>query len=281
MENPALNMHASADSCSSSATVLAVTSGKGGVGKTNIAANVAICLAAQSKRVLLLDADLSLGNLDLVLDIRSKYNISHVLSGDKRMEEIIQPGPKGLRIICGASGLDRLANISEGEQHQLLEHLCRLQHETDAIVIDTAAGISYSVISFCLAADHVLVVTTPEASAMADAYGIIKVLIRKHYPGPISLVVNMARNTDEGRQAYQRIADVAQKFLQRSIYYAGTLLKDERLCTAVRSRKPVVLAYPKSQISLSLTALATRLGGERHGEDPDSGFFRKVIRWLN
>ncbi len=281
METPARNIQVSAASCRSSATVLAVTSGKGGVGKTNIAANVAICLAALNKRVLLLDADLSLGNLDLVLNVRNKYNISHVLSGDKRMEEIIQFGPKGLRIICGASGLDRLANISEGEQHQLLEHLCRLQHETDAIVIDTAAGISYSVISFCLAADHVLVVTTPEASAMADAYGVIKVLVRKHYSGPISLIVNMARNSDEGRQTYQRIADVAQRFLQRTVYSAGTLLRDERLCAAVRSRKPVVLAYPRSQISVSLTALATRLGGPRRDENPEHGFFRKVIRWWN
>jgi len=257
---------------------LAVTSGKGGVGKTNVAANVAVCLTALDKRVLLLDADLSLGNLDLVMDIRSKYNISHVLSGHKRMEEIIQPGPNGLRIICGASGLDRLADISEAEQHQIIQHLCRLQHETDAIVIDTAAGISSSVISFCLASDHVLVVTTPEAAAMADGYGMIKVLVRKRYHGPISLLVNMARNTAEGKQTYQRIADVAQKFLHANIYYAGTLLKDERLCTAVRSRQPVVLAYPRSQISLSLTALAARLSGARPCDDT---FFKRIARWLN
>jgi len=281
MENQALNLHPSPDRCRPSATVLAITSGKGGVGKTNIAANVALCLASWNKRVLLLDADLSLGNLDLVMDIRSKYNISHVLSGDKRMEEIIQPGPRGLQIICGASGLDHLANLSEAEQRRIIENLCRLQHETDEIVIDTAAGISSCVVSFCLAADHVLVVTTPEAAAIADAYGIIKVLVRKHYAGPISLVVNMARTLAEGRQTYQRIADVAQKFLQSHLYYAGTLLKDERLCAAVRSRTPVVLAYPKAPISRSLTALAARLSGTRGGDDPDGGFFKRVIRWLN
>jgi flagellar biosynthesis protein FlhG len=137
---------------------------------------------------------------------------------------------------------------------------------------------SSSVISFCLASDHVLVVTTPEAAAMADGYGMIKVLVRKRYHGPISLLVNMARNTAEGKQTYQRIADVAQKFLHASIYYAGTLLKDERLCTAVRSRQPVVLAYPKSQISLSLTALAARLSGARPCDDT---FFKRIARWLN
>ena len=260
---------------------MAVTSGKGGVGKTNVAANLAVCLAARNKRVLLLDADLSLGNLDLVMDIRSKYNISHVLTGHKSLEEIIQPGPNGLRVICGASGLDRLANIGEAEQHRIIQHLCRLQQQADTIVIDTAAGISNSVTTFCLASDHVLVVTTPEAAAMADGYGIIKVLVRKRYQGPISLLVNMARSTTEGKQTYQRIADVAQKFLHTNIYHAGTLLKDERLCTAVRSRRPVVLAYPRSQISLSLAALAARLNGTRPRAEPDDSFFRRIARWLN
>ena len=280
MDNQALNLQPSGTS-TSAATVLAVTSGKGGVGKTNIAANVALCLAGLNKRVLLLDADLSLGNLDLVMNIHGKYNVSHVLSGHKSMEEVIQPGPGGLRVICGASGLDRLAAISEYDQRRLLEHLCRLQQQTDAIVIDTAAGISSSVIAFCLPADHVLVVTTPEAAAMADAYGIIKVLVRKRYQGPISLVVNMARTAAEGRQTYQRMADVARRFLEANLFYAGTLLKDERLCTAVRSRTPVVLAYPKSPISASLTALAARLVGAPRSERLDDSFFRRVIRWLN
>jgi len=281
MENPALNLHASAVAGRPAATVLAVTSGKGGVGKTNIAANLAVCLAAAHQRVLLLDADLSLGNLDLLMDIHSKYNVSHVISGHKSMEEIIQDGPKGLRVVCGASGLDRLADISESEQHRFLEHLCRLQQETDTILIDTAAGISRPVVSFCLAADRVLVVTTPEATAMADSYGIIKVLVRKGYAGPISLIVNMARTATEGKETYQRMANVAQKFLRTNLYYAGTLLKDERLCAAVRSRTPVVLAYPKCEISLSLAAIATRLGGARRGIDAEDNFFRRVIRWLN
>ncbi len=281
MKNQALDIQAVSHSCRASATVLAITSGKGGVGKTNVAANLAVCLAARNQRVLLLDADLSLGNLDLVMDIRSTYNISHFLSGYKNLEEVIQLGPNGLRVICGASGLDRLADISEAEQRQIIQHLCRLQHEADTIVIDTAAGISSSVIGFCLASDHVLVVTTPEAAAMADGYGIIKVLVRKRFPGPISLLVNMARTSAEGKQAYQRIADVARRFLHTNIYYAGTLLKEERLCTAVRSRQPVVLAYPKAQISLALAALAVRLSGTRRGADLDDGFFKRVARWLN
>ena len=281
MPNQALNLHALAETGPSAATVLAITSGKGGVGKTNIAANLAICLAAANRRVLLWDADMSLGNLDLVMNIHSKYNISHVISGRKSMEEIIQPGPKGLRVVCGASGLDRLADITDGEQYRLQEHLGRLQQETDMILVDTAAGISRSVVGFCLAADRVLVVTTPEATAMADSYGMIKVLVRKGYRGPISLVVNMARSAVEGKQVYQRMANVAQRFLRTNVYYAGTLLKDERLCAAVRLRTPVVLAYPKSEISTSLAALAARLAGTKRHDESDDSFFRRVVRWLN
>jgi flagellar biosynthesis protein FlhG len=281
MANQALNLSALAAAGRSATTVLAVTSGKGGVGKTNIAANLALCLAAAKRRVLLLDADLSLGNLDLVMNIHSRYNVSHVISGRKTLEEIVQTGPNGLQIVCGASGLERLADISEGEQHRLMEHLCRLQSQTDTILIDTAAGISRSVIGFCLSADRVLVVTTPEATAMADSYGIIKVLVRKGYAGPINIAVNMARSSAEGKQTYQRMADVARRFLQTNVYYAGTLLKDERLCEAVRSRTPVVLAYPKSEISTSLAAMAARLDGMKRSEAEDGSFFRRVIRWLN
>ncbi len=279
MGNHAVNLQQLAGSRRAPCRVLAVTSGKGGVGKTNITTNLALCLAASKKRVLLLDADISLGNLDLVMNIRSKYNISHVLSGYKRLEDVIQPGPQGLRVVCGASGLDQLADINEYEQHRLLDHLSTLQDDTDVILVDTAAGIASSVVSFCLAADQVLVVTTPEAAAITDAYGMVKVLVRKGYAGPISVVVNMAQNISEGKQTYQRLADVASRFLRAKLYYAGTLLKDERLCRAVRARTPVVLAYPKSQITASFTALAARLGGLEWGRSGQNGFFRKVMGW--
>lgn len=278
MRDQAVNLHLS-EAGNSLARVFAVTSGKGGVGKTNIAANLAICLAGLNKRVLLLDADISLANVDVVMDIRRKYDISHVISGHKRMRDIIQTGPGGVQVICGASGLDNLADLNEGEQHHLLQHLSALQRETDTIVVDTSAGISRSVVGFCLAADHVLVVTTPEATAMTDAYGMIKVLARKQYSGPISIVVNMARDIAEGKRTYQRIADVARKFLERDLYFAAVLPKDERLCTAVRLRKPVVLAYPNSQISASLAKLASQLTDVRRDGAASGGFFRKVAKW--
>ncbi|MBN1509259.1 MAG: MinD/ParA family protein [Sedimentisphaerales bacterium] len=280
MTDQAVNLHLS-DAPSSLARVIAVTSGKGGVGKTNIAANLAICLARLNKRVVLLDADISLANVDVLMDLRGKYDISQVIGGHKSMSEVMQPGPNGLQIICGASGLDRLADLSEGEQRGLLRHLSELQQETDTIVVDTAAGISRSVVGFCLASDHVLVVTTPEATAMTDAYGMIKVLARKRYQGPISIVVNMARDLTEGKRTYQRIADVARKFLARDLYFAAVLPRDDRLLTAVRSRKPVVLAYPNAQVSSALAKLAARLSEARHDRQLSGGFFRKVAKWWN
>ena len=280
MGNEALQLEQMMEERGRPARVLAITSGKGGVGKTNIAANLAICLAASRKRVLLLDADFSLGNLDVVMDLNSKYNISHLMSGRKSIEEIIHIGSEGLEIICGASGLEDLANVNEFQRQRLLKELSKLQKNADVIVVDTAAGISKSVVGFCLAADHVLVVTTPEAAAMTDCYAMIKVLVGNKYSGRISLIVNMAETAAEGKKTYQQIANVVRRFLNADVYEAAVLLKDERLRTAVQRRKPVVLAYPKSHISSSLSALAAKLSNGLAAPPNNEGFFRKVVDWF-
>jgi flagellar biosynthesis protein FlhG len=277
MGNEAVHLQQMMENYQRQAKVLAITSGKGGVGKTNIAANLAICLAALRKRVLLVDADLSLGNLDVVMNLNSKYNISHMISGRKSIEDIIHIGPEGLEIICGASGLEELANIGEFQRQRLLKELSGLQNNADAIVIDTAAGISKSVISFCLAADHVLVVTTPEATAITDAYAMIKVLVGNRFAGRISLIVNMAETTAEGKKTYLQIANVVRRFLNTHVYEAGVLLKNERLSSAVRLRRPVVLAYPKAQITSSLVALAAKLSDSSAAQPSNESFFKKVV----
>lgn len=280
MSNEALRLQQVMTNCANPPRVLAITSGKGGVGKTNIAANLAICLVNYYKKVLLVDADLSLGNLDVVMNLSSRYNISHMITGQKTIEEIIHTGPEGLDIICGASGLERLADISEFQRQRLLKELSMLNNDTEAIVIDTAAGISNAVVGFCLAADHVLVVTTPEATAMTDAYAMIKVLVGNKYAGRISLIVNMAETLKEGQKTYQRLTNVARQFLNAHVYNAGVLLRDQRLTLAVRLRKPVVLAYPGAQISLSLTALAAKLSNGLVPAPNEDGFFKKVVDWF-
>ncbi|MHC4159870.1 MAG: MinD/ParA family protein [Planctomycetota bacterium] len=280
MGNGALGLQRMTESCGRQAKVLAITSGKGGVGKSNIAANLAVCLACSQKRIVLLDADLSLGNLDVIMGLRSKYNISHMLDGKKCLEEIIHIGPEAVEVICSTSGLERLANLNEFQRQRLLRELSKLQENSDAIIIDTAGGISRPVVGFCLAADHVLVVTTPEATAITDAYAMIKVLVKNSFDGRISLVVNMAHTVAEGRITYQQIAGVATRFLNAHIYDAGVIVRDERVASAVQLQKPVVLAYPKAQISSSLSALATKLGNGLAAQPYTEGFFRKVVNWF-
>ncbi len=263
--------------CRQQAIIVAITSGKGGVGKTNIAANLAVCLAAWRQKVVLFDADLSLANLDVVMGLNSRYNIGHVLRGQKSIDEIIHTGPGGLSVVCGGSGLEQLADLNEFQRQRLLAELAKLQGSSEIIIVDTAAGISKSVIAFCLASDHTLVVTTPQATAMTDAYATTKVLSKNHYPGHISVVVNMAESISQGRETYRHMASVAKRFLDRHLYDAGVILRDEQLNHAVRMRKPVVLAYPKANVSKSLASLARKLSSDLPAESDGKGFFRKVV----
>lgn len=262
------------------ALVLAITSGKGGVGKTNIAANLAVSAAAEHKRVILLDADLGLGNLDVLMNIQARYNLSHVISGKRTLEQITHVGPGGVEVICGGSGIESLANLSPFQRQRLLDEMECLQERSDLIIIDTGAGIHSMVVGFCLAADHTLVVTTPEPTAITDAYAMIKVLTSKHYAGRISLLVNMAQSLAEGKKVYRQIADVANRFLNVAVYEAGVLCRDENLIQAVRRREPVMLAFPKADISNAFTAISNRLTKGTHTETGRNGFFRKVVNWF-
>ncbi len=262
------------------ARVLAVTSGKGGVGKTNISVNLAICLAASGQRVALVDADMGLGNLDIIMNLQSRYNISHVISGQKQLDQITCIGPGDVEVICGASGLESLADLTRFQRQRLADELDTFQDNYDLMVIDTAAGLSASVVGFCHAADHTLVVTTPEPTAMTDAYAMIKVLAGRDYSGKISLIVNMADSVAEGKRIYRQIADVARRFLNIHVYEAAVLCRDDRLPAAVRQRKPVVLAYPKAPITSAITAMTARLSKGSAATTCREGFFRKVVNWF-
>jgi len=261
-------------------TVLAITSGKGGVGKTKIAANLAICLAAEHHRVMLMDADLGLGNLDVLLNIQSRYNLSHVVSGRYRLEEVVHIGPAGVEVLCSGSGIEMLANLNTFQRQRLIEAMDKLHDRSDFFVIDTGAGIQSNVVAFCLASDHTLVVTTPEPTAMTDAYAMIKVLAANGYTGHISLLVNMAQSISEGRTVYRQISDVASRFLNTPVYEAGVLCRDESLVSAVRKRTPVVLAYPRSPFAVSLREISLRLTRGAHRTTRSDGFFRKVVSWF-
>src|SRR3954466_850103 len=205
------------------ASVIAVTSGKGGVGKSNIAVNLAIQFAAAGRDVVLLDADLGLANADVLCNINLTSNLSHVIARKKELRDVLVPAPGGFKLIGGASGLARMADLTDFDRQRLVEALGELERQTDIILIDTGAGISPNVLSFTRCADHVLVVTTPEPTAITDAYAVIKVISRDGCERRLSLLVNQTRAPGEGRVVHERIAKVARQFLGVSVLDAGSV----------------------------------------------------------
>jgi flagellar biosynthesis protein FlhG len=262
------------------ATVIAITSGKGGVGKSNVAVNLAIKLSAAGKSVLLLDADLGLANADVLCNIDLPFNLSHVISRKKDLHEVIVKAPGGFRLVGGGSGLARKADLTDHERQRLVDSLGELESTADIILIDTGAGISPNVLSFTRAADSVLVVTTPEPTAITDAYAVIKVMTQDAVTGRISLLVNQAHSAAEAQAVHERISRVAKQFLHVSVLDAGFVPTDESVSQAVRRRSPFVLSAPKSSASTAIAQLAARL--ERGiGTPTDSGsFFNRMSKWF-
>jgi flagellar biosynthesis protein FlhG len=264
----------------SRANVIAVTSGKGGVGKSNIAVNLAIQFASAGRDVVLLDADLGLANADVLCSVDLPYNLSHVIARKKELKEVLFRAPGGFRIIGGASGLARMADLSDFDRQRIVNALVELETQTDIILIDTGAGISPNVLSFTRAADHVLVVTTPEPTAITDAYAVIKVISRDGADRRMSLLVNQARSQAEARVVYERITKVARQFLGIDVYEAGSIPADEHVQQAVRQRCPFVLSSPRCAASQSIAQLSMRLqqGIGAHAEV--GGFFSRMMGWF-
>jgi len=264
-----------------SATVIAITSGKGGVGKTSLAVNLAIQLASSGKRVVLLDADLGLANADVLCNLNIPNNLSHVIAGKKALADVMVPAPGGFKLIGGASGLARLADLSESDRQRLVTSLEDLEQHSDIILIDTGAGIGPNVLSFTAAADQVLVVTTPEPTAITDAYAVVKVVSAGTPRGPVSLLVNQVKNADEARLVHQRIAKVAKQFLQVPVLDIGWIAADPAVAAAVRQRTPFILASPRCPASLGIAQLAARLQrGVGPAVDVNPGFFNRMSRWF-
>ncbi|MCD6304582.1 MAG: MinD/ParA family protein [Planctomycetes bacterium] len=259
---------------------VAVTSGKGGVGKSNIALNLAILLSASGHRVALVDADLGLANLDVLADVPVRANLSHVVAGTHRLEDVVLDLPSGVQLVPGASGLAGLADLSDFQRARLLRELTALEADNDVIVVDCSAGIGPDVMSFACGADHVMVVTSPEPTAVTDAYAVIKATVKRRYDGHISLLVNLVTGRHEARQTYQRISGVARQFLAARVLDAGYVLFDPKVRDAVRKRQPFVLAYPRCPASRCVAALATKLRTGQGLRDSKEGFFRRVASWL-
>lgn len=262
------------------ASVIAVTSGKGGVGKSNIAVNLAIKLASADKAVVLMDADLGLANADVLCNIDLPSNLSHVIARRKELADVMVDAPGGFRLIGGASGLARMADLSDYDRQRLIDALADLEARTDVILIDTGAGISPNVLSFTRCADHVLVVTTPEPTAITDAYAVIKVISRDAPGQPISLLVNQVQRAEEGHLVYERIAQVARQFLAVHVLDGGYVPADPEVPAAVRRRTPFLLHNPRCPASVSIGQLAMRLQRGIEPATAGSGFFNRMGRWF-
>jgi flagellar biosynthesis protein FlhG len=241
------------------ARVIAVTGGKGGVGKTNVCANLGIALARRGQDVMLLDADLGLANVEVLLGLKSSRNLSHVMSGESELEDIIVTGPAGIKIVPGASGVARMAALSQAEQAGLVQAFSSLQTPVDFFLVDTAAGITTDVITFTRAAQEVVVVVCDEPASLTDSYALIKVLSRDHGVERFHVVANMVENVPEGRRLFQKLAAVTDRFLEVVLDFLGAVPYDEQLRKAVQRRSAVMEAFPRSRAAASFNQLAAVL----------------------
>lgn len=254
---------------------IAVVSGKGGVGKTNIAVNLAACLAATGRKVALVDLDVGLANADLLLGVQPTYNLAHVLSGTRRIEEVVVEAPGAVLFVAGASGDSAMANMSAFDRGRLMHQVQSLAARCDVTFYDCAAGISLSVLGFASIADIVIVVTSCEPTAITDAFATIKVLVRRRFHGAIMLVVNMAEGRAEARRIYRRVAHVAERFLSFSLADGGYVLQDSHVELAVRGRRPFILSYPRCPSSMCIRSLATRLVRPATAKTDADGFLSR------
>ncbi len=239
--------------------VIAVSSGKGGVGKTNVSVNLAASLAKDGKEVLLLDADLGLANVDVLLGLNPAYDLSHVISGERSLEEVIIDGPANLKVIPASSGVSRMANLTPPEQAGLISAFNELGHAIDVMVVDTAAGISDSVVNFCCASQEVVVVVCDEPASITDAYAFIKVMSREHKVEHFQILANMAHTTHEGRELFNKLTKATDRFLDVMLTFMGTVPYDERLRKAVQHQRAVVEAFPRSPSALALKRIARQI----------------------
>jgi len=248
---------------SSHIRVISVTSGKGGVGKTSIVANLAHAFQKMKKRVLILDADLGLANMDIMLGLNPRYTISHVLKGEKSLEEVIVTAPGGFKLLPAASGIQELTNLDNSQRLFLLNELDSLNDQFDLILIDTGAGISSNVMYFNFAAMERVVVVTNEPTSLTDAYALIKVLIKDYHQKRFKVLVNQARSGAEADRIYKSLSMVADRYLESpSLDYVGWIPYDRHIPAAVRKQKAVVESHPDAPASRGIIALAKRLLAE-------------------
>jgi len=262
--------------------VIAVTSGKGGVGKTNVVANLALAFTQSGEKVLVLDADLGLANIDVLLGLTPQYTIQHLFNGERSLPEILTKGPGGMSIMPASSGILDLVNLDESQKIFLLNEMDHIGENIDILLIDTGAGISSNVLYFNMAAQDLIVIATPEPTSITDAYALIKVLSTKFNKKNFMMVINLVANGEEAKEVFRKISKVTERFLESlSIDYLGFIPFDEKLPLAVKHQRPVLEVYPKAPSSKSFTELA-KIISERPLQNRGNGsvqfFWKKLLQ---
>jgi flagellar biosynthesis protein FlhG len=239
--------------------VISVTSGKGGVGKSSVTVNLAVALAHAGQRVMVIDADLGLGNIDVLLGLKPSRTLNDVLEGKANLTEVMVEGPGRIMLAPAGSGIQKYTALSRGDRLCLLDELENLDQEFDIIIIDTESGISENVTFFNVAAQDIVLVVSPEPAAIADAYALTKLLTTRHEERHFKVLVNMVRDDREGLQVFKSLAQVVNRFLDVSLDYVGSVVRDELLLDAVRRQRAVVELYPRAAVSRCFDALARNL----------------------
>ena len=265
----------------SKARVISITSGKGGVGKTSIVANLGYAFTKLGKKVLILDADLGLGNLDVLLGLAPKYNLSHVIMGEKTIEEILVEGPGQMKILPASSGIQELTHLTLDQKIEIFTQLDRLIDTVDILFIDTAAGISSNVMDFNATAQEIVVVVSPEPTSITDAYALMKVLSLKYSEKGCKLLVNMTTRPDEGREVFRQLHLVTDRFLDITSEYLGCILYDDKVTKGVKNQKIVSELYPDTQASRCFKDLARKIANMPPVNLPQDGsnlFWRHLVQ---
>jgi flagellar biosynthesis protein FlhG len=254
-----------------STRILAVTSGKGGVGKTNISVGTAMALAEEGHRVCLFDADLGLANINILLGLNPEYTLEDLMSGQRTLDEILIKNYNGIDIIPGSSGVEEIANLNDGEVRRLIESLASL-NKYDFLIFDTSAGIAAPVIAFCMAASEVLIVITPEPTSLTDAYALLKVLLSNGFKGKAKIIANQCTDIDHAKRIFKKFSEAVMTHLNGKISLTGIILSDPSVTASVKEQRHFLTLYPGSKASKCVHHLVKTL----LSKSPEEGFNRDL-----
>ena len=264
---------------SSSARVITVTSGKGGVGKTSFSVNLAIALIQRGLRVLVVDADFGLSNIDVMLGINSPYDLSHVIRNSVDVSKVVLNGPGGIQFISGGSGVDDLVNINGRQLDVLIENLVKLENIADFIIFDTGAGVSDRVIKMVTAVNEVILITTPEPTAVMDAYALVKMVSKSDEAPKFNLIMNKANSSEEAYSIMNSLTEIIKKYTKIQVTPMGYIVYDQAAFRAVKQQVPYIISYPKCKAAQNIGIIADKLLGT-YVQDKKRGGIRQFIAKL-